>query len=386
VNEDFATKHALQGTVSSVDPHFLLEAKAGTSTWDAYLGITPWVDMERLERWGAIEPWDEYVSPKVLAGVLPQIRAESSLKGHVYSWPFLLDVTVQGWNGELVERAGLDPEHAPRTWDQYIANARTIKETGVAPYGCTFDPSAARSLVPIAHSFASDLYTEDGLFNFMHPATVEALEVMKRMRELSHPDVLDPDAALASVSPDEAAFAAQTVAYYVKYQNAHVRFANAWFDPARLHLAALPANGGPGGTIFWTTGLALMRHGKHKREAGAYVKELTRDNERIWRRSLGTDRNAAGQLPAFDSLWPWSDEPKPPWSSRWVTDVRSAFQTASAIRPHPLGLTQFKVSQSKWEAYLRGSERNARLALKGAMDAARKAQQRQQRDERVPSA
>ena len=66
------------------------------------------------------------------------------------------------------------------------------------------------------------------------------------MTELSHPNVLEPEAVLASVNPDEAAFAAQTVAYAIEYQNAHVRFASGWPDPARLRVAALPRNSGPG--------------------------------------------------------------------------------------------------------------------------------------------
>jgi multiple sugar transport system substrate-binding protein len=304
-----------------------------------------------------------------MGDLLPQLRAEATAAGGLYSWPFLLDVTVQGWNGELVERAGLDPDEAPSTWDELVGNGRTIVKSGAAPFGCTFDARGWRSLVPITHSLAPDTYTEDGLFDFTHPATVEALEVMKRMVEISHPQVLDPEATLASINPDEAAFAAQTVAYFVKYQNAHVRFASGWADPERLRLAALPAGDGAGGSVFWATGIALLRYGTHKQEAAAYSQRLTHD-DLLWRRSLGNGREAAGQPGAFRSLPGWS-RPDPPWLAPWVAEVTAALRSATTIRPHPLGERQFTVARPYWEEYLRGSTSSPRRALARAMAAAR---------------
>src|SRR3712207_8567267 len=46
---------------------------------------------------------------------LPPIREEATHDGKFYVWPFLLDVTIQGWNTDLVARAELDPEKAPAT-------------------------------------------------------------------------------------------------------------------------------------------------------------------------------------------------------------------------------------------------------------------------------
>ena len=46
------------------------------------------------------------------------------------------------------------------------------------------------------------------------------------------------------------AFGAQQVAYYIKYQNAPLRFAATWSDPSALRLGALPKQkGGAGGTV-----------------------------------------------------------------------------------------------------------------------------------------
>jgi ABC-type glycerol-3-phosphate transport system substrate-binding protein len=331
--------------------------------------MTPWVEMARLVEKRVIQPWDDYIESGAMRDIVPTLRTEATTDGHLYSWPFLVDVTVQGCNAELVERAGLDPERAPASWDEYIGNARTVIRSGVAPFGCTFDPRGWRSLVPIAHSIGTDPYTEDGLFDFVHPASVEALEIMGRMVELANPDVLEPEAVLGSVNPDEAVFAAQNVAYLVKYNNAHVRYANAWPDPTRLRLGSLPAGDGPGGSVYWTTGIALLRHGRRKRAAAAYANALTHE-EGVWRRSLGAGRDAAGQLPAFRSLPGWAGA-GPTWLAPWVPDVVSALRTATPIRPHPLGEEQFKVARPYWEDYLRGGERSARRALGRALAAVR---------------
>ena len=351
---------------------FVADARRHRSDWDVFIGTTPFVDASPLAAAGAIEPWDPYLPDGVLQDIPRAVRAEASLGGRLYSWPFFLDVTVAGWNSELVERAGLDPGHAPTTWDEYLANARAVMKSGAAPYGCTFDPQAHRSLVPIAYSFDPHVYTEDGLFDFTHPAVTEALEVLKQMKPLANPDVLNAaTTAGAGSTPDEGAFASQIVAYYVKYQNAPVRFAGTWPDPGRLSLGPMP-RGDPrrGKTLFWTTGAALLRYGRRKRAAAAYVNAVTRDAA-VWRDSLGGGRSAAAQLPAYLSIWKdWAAE-RPDWLPAWAVQVHRELARAAPIRPHRLGARQFRVAQPYWHAYLSGETSTARAALAAAMRAVR---------------
>ena len=41
---------------------------------------------------GVIEPWDNYIPKDVIDDIIPSIRAECTVDGKLYSWPFLLDV------------------------------------------------------------------------------------------------------------------------------------------------------------------------------------------------------------------------------------------------------------------------------------------------------
>jgi multiple sugar transport system substrate-binding protein len=370
INSDFSKQHPLDAKIAPVQgfgiDRFVAEAKEKKSTWDVYVGMTPFVEMASLIEAGVIEPWDKYIAKSVVADLIPSIRQEATFDGHMWSFPFLLDIIVQAWNGDLVEKAGLDPTKAPKTWDEFIANAKKVVSSGAAPFGAVFDAHGWRSLAPITHTFSTDVYRPDGLFNFTHPATVQALEVMKRMKELAPNNILEPGTTDGGVNntPDEQAFAARQAAYYVKYQNAPTRFAGTWPDPSKLHIAGLPKQpGGAGGTVFWNTGAALFKYGQNKPVAADYMKFLTYD-ERIWRHALGKDvRGASGQLAPYKSMWAKWEKSPPSWMADWAFTVRKQLATSKAIRTNKFGLSQFNIGQPAWEAYLKGEESNPRKAL-----------------------
>jgi ABC-type glycerol-3-phosphate transport system substrate-binding protein len=333
--------------------------------------MTPFVEMAQLIAAGVIEPWDTYMPAAVKKDIIPSILNEVTYQGHIWSWPFLLDIIIQARNGELVSKAGLDPEHNPATWDELITMAKTVVDKQAAPFGVTFDAHGWRSLAPITHTFSPDVYYGPGLFDFTAPAAVNALEVMKRMKELANPNVLQPGTTDGGVNntPDEQAFAARQVAYYVKYENAPIRFAGTWPDPSQLRMAGLPKQpGGAGATVFWTTGAALFKYGQNKQAAAQYMKFLTYDT-RIWKRSLGDPRHGAGQLAPYSSLWTsWSKNP-PSWMPKWGPVVFQQLKVSHAIKTNKFGLQQFVIGQPYWEKYLNGDEKNPRKALAAAKNA-----------------
>ena len=117
---------------------FIVEKNQGYSTWDAYSGVTPFVEMMPLAETETIEPWDPYLPDSVRNDFFPAALAEGTYNGSMYVWPLLLDITVQGWHAGIVERAGLDPEVAPATWDDFVSSARQVQESGAAPLTAAF--------------------------------------------------------------------------------------------------------------------------------------------------------------------------------------------------------------------------------------------------------
>jgi multiple sugar transport system substrate-binding protein len=378
INEEFNGTFPLNAEVAPTQgfgiDRFLAEAAEKSSTWDMYIGVTPFLEMIQLVESEVIVPWDDYLPEGLLDTIIAPIREEGSYQDKFYVWPFLLDVIVQGWNSEIVQKAGLDPEATPETWDDYIANAQKVVDSGAAPFGCTFDFHAWRSLIPITHSISLDVYEpETGLFMWNSDPAVEALEIMKRMMPLANPDVLNPGTTDAGVNgtPDEQAFASQAVAYYIKYQNAHLRFASTWQDPSKLRLAALPkATDGAGGTVFWTTGAVLMNYGQDKEQAAQYMDKLTHD-QRIWQHSVQgnlPDEPAVGQLPVYETVWAEYEANRPDWMTDWAFAIKNGLGAAQAIAPTKLSTSQFNLAAPFYSAYLRGEESDAKTALTKAMD------------------
>jgi ABC-type glycerol-3-phosphate transport system substrate-binding protein len=377
LNKQYGKAHKLDAKIAPVAgfgiDRFVAEAKQKKSTWDVYVGMTPFVEMAQLIAAGVIEPWDKYIPASVKKDIIPSILNEVTYQGHIWSWPFLLDIIVQARNADLVQKAGLDPEQNPATWDDLISMAKTVVDKKAAPFGVTFDAHGWRSLAPITHTFSPDVYYGPGLFDFTSDAAVNALQVMKRMKELANPNVLEPGKTDAGVNdtPDEEAFAARQVAYYVKYQNAPTRFAATWPDPSQLRMAGLPKQpGGVGATVFWTTGSALFKYGQNKQQAADYLKFLTYSPV-VWQRSLGTAQkgNHAGQLAPYSSLWNrWSKNP-PSWLPKWGPLVFDQLKVSRAIRTNKFGLQQFVIGQPYWEKYLKGEEQDPKKALLDAKNA-----------------
>ena len=86
---------------------FVAEAKKGRSTWDVYVGQTPFAEMTAMIEAGVIEPWDAYIPQEVIDDIIPAIREECTVDGKLYSWPFLLDVIGMGWHSGITARAGI---------------------------------------------------------------------------------------------------------------------------------------------------------------------------------------------------------------------------------------------------------------------------------------
>jgi multiple sugar transport system substrate-binding protein len=356
---------------------FVAEAQDETSTWDMYGGVTPFLEMIALAESGTIEPWDPYLPEGLADDLIPATREEGTYNDQLYVWPFLLDVIVQGWNAKLVEAAGLDPEVAPTNWEEYLEAARTVQESGAAQFGLTFDFHDWRSLIPITHTIDTDVYTPEGLFMYTSDAAVEALEIMKRMMELANPDVLSEGSTDGGVNatPDEQAFAAEQAAYYIKYQNAHLRMAAAWPDPSRVRLARLPVyEGGVGGTVFWDTGAVLFTYGENKERCVEFMQALSNDM-RIWENSVVGNPDIGsipvGQLPILQSIWEdWeSNPPEFVQENEWVFSIREGLADARAIAPSVLAVTQFSVARPEWVKYLSGETSDPREALSNAWDA-----------------
>ncbi|MCS7056497.1 MAG: extracellular solute-binding protein [Thermoflexales bacterium] len=349
---------------------FVAEAKNKESTWDVYVGMTPFVEMTQLIRAGVIEPWDNYIPKDVLDDIIPSIREECTVDGKLYSWPFLLDITGMGWHSGITDKAGVTD--MPKTWDDVLAAAAAIVESKAAPYGVVYDPQGWRSLAPITHSLSTKVYTPEGRFDFTNEAAVEALVMMKKLKDFAPPNLLEPGATDGGVNgtPDEVAFAAEKTGFYFKYFNAPYRMAANWKDPKQLRIGPLPKFvNGEGSTVFWTTGACLFTYGKNKEKAAEYMKKITYDMQ-IWKDSIvGTPSGHPVQLPPYTSIYKSWAENRPDWLPEAVNTIYGQLPIAKAITNHLFGLKQFQIARPFYDKYLTGEEKDAKAVMQQCMDA-----------------
>ncbi len=373
-NKSFVGLNPHPPAVNLSNEAFAAEARNKASSWDVFIGATPFTDLGELIQADVIEPWDRYIPEDVLNDLHPAVRAECSVDGKLYQWPFLLDVVVQGWNSAILRKAGLI-DGGPSTWIKYLASAQKVFSEGLVDYGCTFDPAGWRSLAPITHTFSSRVYYKlDGdpnpatLFDFTLPAAVEALTLMKQMLQVAPADALSPGDGGAS----RAAWAAQSAAYFVVYHNALLRDSRTWPIPTDMHVGLLPKPpGGAGSSVFWSTGAVLFKYGRNKEQAAAYLNALTHDGQ-LWQDSIGGSATEhMGQLPPYQSLYrAWAAAP-PAWltDQPWLSVVIEQLNNARPIPNHPFGARQFEIGQPFWQKYLTGEESDPQTAMQAAKDA-----------------
>ena len=128
---------------------FVAEAKKRESTWDVYVGQTPFVEMTAMIEADVIEPWDNYIPKDVLDDMIPSIRDECTINGKLYGWPFLLDVVGSSYHSGITSKAGL-PDDSPSTWVSillapnrlWIVGQHSLEQPSMHEAGapCTFHP------------------------------------------------------------------------------------------------------------------------------------------------------------------------------------------------------------------------------------------------------
>jgi len=92
----------------------------------------------------------------------------------------------------------------------------------------------------------------------------------------------------------------------------------------------------------------------------------------IWKDSIaGTSSGQPGHLPPYKSIYAKWAANKPSWLPDFVGLVRGQLDEAKAIPNHLFGLQQFIIGQPVWETYLKGEEKNPRVAMQNVMDAVR---------------
>jgi ABC-type glycerol-3-phosphate transport system substrate-binding protein len=96
---------------------------------------TQWATLPTLTpAWnGATVPISDYVPKSEWSNWIS--TAENMWEGKLWAMPQYLIGIPFVWNKQLFKQAGLDPNKGPKTWAEFLADAKKIKAKGITPFG-----------------------------------------------------------------------------------------------------------------------------------------------------------------------------------------------------------------------------------------------------------
>jgi sn-glycerol 3-phosphate transport system substrate-binding protein len=179
---DITVKPVYTGSYQDSIVKAMTAAKAGNAPDAAVLLST---DMFTLIDSDVIVPVDTIATSDAdkawIKSFYPAFMANSQAQGHTWGIPFQRSTIVQYWNKDAFKAAGLDPDKAPKTWDEMVAFAKklTKRDGGQAQWGLEIPSSGFPYWLFQALTTQNDvlLANQDGTkVAFNDPKVVEAAQ------------------------------------------------------------------------------------------------------------------------------------------------------------------------------------------------------------------
>lgn len=230
---------------------------------------------------GSLIPLDDVIVD-VKENLIPGTYAAGVYKDQVYGVSAFTGVFGFERNCAVIEKAGLNCDQAPATWDDLIAQAEQITQAGNGEYyGYTLQGPVGFSVggifrvaVYLAQAGAP-MCKDDCTYPFFN--NPDAAKVMLFLREInrSTPPGLTFD-------PDEGRVYSQLFSGLSAYQIAgswHVGWAQSSnCEDCRYSSVPAPADGQPASIIVGNVMYAVLKESKHPDVAAEWIKFLTRDD------------------------------------------------------------------------------------------------------------
>jgi multiple sugar transport system substrate-binding protein len=279
----------------------------------------------------------EYATNNVLIDVSDRITADMKsdimpgawttveYNAKAYGMPWILDTKYLFYNTDMLKKAGIAAP--PKTWDELLAQAKTIKDKGIVEFPIVWSWAQAEAVIcdytMLLASYGGNFLTDDGKPAFQSGGGVEALKYMVKSVDdgVTNPnskEYLEEDVRRV-FSSGQAAFALNWT-YMFNLAN----------DPKESKIAGkvgmVPGPGIAGkleaSAVNGSMGLGITAASKHPDEAWKYILAMT---------SLETqDKYAQLSLPIWSA---WYDSPVV--ASGQESLIASAKVGLAAMYPRP---------------------------------------------------
>ena len=241
------------------------------------------------------------ITADMKSAIMPGAWTTVDYNGKAYGMPWILDTKYLFYNTDMLKKAGIAAP--PKTWDELLAQAKTIKDKGIVEFPIVWSWAQAEAVIcdytMLLASYGGSFLTDDGKPAFQSGGGVQALDYMVNSIEagLTNPnskEYLEEDVRRV-FSSGQAAFALNWTYMY--------NLAN---DPKESKIAGnvgvVPGPGVSGkldaSAVNGSMGLGITAASKHPDEAWKYIVSMT---------SLDTQKKYAQlSLPIWSS---WYDKP-----------------------------------------------------------------------------
>jgi len=154
----------------------------GNNAPDVIQMMSTWVP--QMHEMGALEPINDHLDADTIAQFPEGSRESVTFDGDVLALSWIPGPIIMGHNRDLLERAGLDPDSPPDTWDEFTAAVEAIcaleGDDGAEIYGISLrtgrNPNTAHWALPIIWANGGDFIAEDGRVDFTGEGVVKAFE------------------------------------------------------------------------------------------------------------------------------------------------------------------------------------------------------------------
>lgn len=154
----------------------------GNNAPDVLQIMSTWVP--QFHEMGALEPLNEHIDAETIAKFPEGSRESVTFDGDVLALSWIPGPIQMGYNRNLLERAGLDPDDPPATWAEFTEAVEKVcaleGEEGADMYGVALRTSrnsnTAHWALPIIWANGGEFVDEDGRIDFTGDAVVKTFE------------------------------------------------------------------------------------------------------------------------------------------------------------------------------------------------------------------
>ncbi|UKS28316.1 extracellular solute-binding protein [Paenibacillus sp. HWE-109] len=141
---------------------------------------------------GHLEPFPDALAAKIRASIAEAAWKPMEVNGKIYGLAPDPGVNILYWNKKIVKAAGLDPDKAPATWDELLANSKKIFESGSSAGGVYGGPNFGGYLRfgAFMKLAGGDYVDGKGAPTLNSPENEKAFEFLRQMNKYNKPGIV----------------------------------------------------------------------------------------------------------------------------------------------------------------------------------------------------